>query len=149
MDKIQFTSLLLEGGGAGPFEAPVPEFEGEPKFSLSPVSSEDKERWREQFKMCPRCGGLGMFPTDKRALTCPRCQGRDDQPSYGKKEIRLAVLTEILHGWGPDFLTVEGVAIPYSPTMVEHLATDQEAFYAILKAAEGLYKHRRTVEEGN
>jgi len=147
MDKIQFTNLLLEDS-AGPFEAPIPEYEGEPKFLLSPVSAGDKERWREQFKMCPRCGGLGMFPTDKRALTCPRCQGRDGQPSYGKKEIRLAVLTEIVHGWS-DFLTAEGMEIPYEPRMLDHLADDQEMFYAIMRAAESLYKRRREVEEGN
>ena len=152
MDKLQFTTLLFEEAN-GPYEVAIPDFEGDPKFLLDPISPEDTERWREQFKMCPRCGGLGMLPTDKRLLNCPRCHGQDGQPSYSQLAVRQAILEEKVHGWTGFFVvspaTHETVEMAFQPDRIRRFANDPDAFWAIHRAAVGLFKQRREVEAGN
>jgi len=145
MDKIQFTNLMLDGV-TGPVETMIPEFEGA-KFLLTPVSMADKEGWFKEHKICPICAGWGVVPTSTGK--CPRCHSREDLPSYRSAKVRLAVLTDILHGWS-DFFTVEGREIPYEPKWVEALfASDWNNFDAVMRAASNLFIQRRTVEEGN
>ena len=108
------------------------------EFLIKPSNAADRRRRQKDFKMCPKCNGLGVLPLGESAPKCPFCHGRPEQPSMDQPTIQLAIAEEICLGWR-GVPSDGGAELDFTQeNLAENVAAFPQLFWSMIRVSDAL-----------